>query len=101
MDNVFIERLWPSMKCDDINLKGYADGRETRTGIGIWMASYNDFRPHQPPGNESRWRSGPTASSASSAPQAAADRRDALLQEVDSRQRDFIRQIAESRARIV
>jgi hypothetical protein len=32
---------------------------------------------------------------------AAADRRDALLQEVDDRQRDFIRQIAESLARIV
>ena len=32
---------------------------------------------------------------------AAADRRDSLLQEVDNRQRDFIRQIAESLARIV
>ena len=39
--------------------------------------------------------------SGDSSVQAAADRRDALLQEVDDRQRDFIRQIAESLARIV
>jgi hypothetical protein len=36
-----------------------------------------------------------------SSAQAAADRRDALLQEIDDRQRDFIGQIAESLARIV
>jgi len=41
MDNVFIERLWRSLKYEDIYLKGYADGREARTGIGLWMAFYN------------------------------------------------------------
>ena len=33
MDNVFIERLWRSLKYEDIYLKGYADGREARAGI--------------------------------------------------------------------
>jgi putative transposase len=47
MDNVFIERLWRSLKYEDIYLKGYADGREARTGIGLWLAFYNGHRPHQ------------------------------------------------------
>ena len=33
MDNVFIERLWRSLKHEDIYLKGYADGRDARAGI--------------------------------------------------------------------
>ena len=33
MDNVFIERLWRSLKHEDIYLKGYADGAEARAGI--------------------------------------------------------------------
>jgi putative transposase len=41
MDNVFIERLWRSLKYEDVYLKGYADGREARTGIGAWIAFYN------------------------------------------------------------
>jgi putative transposase len=51
MDNVFIERLWRSLKCEDIYLKGYADVREARAGIGLWMAFYNGRRPHQALGN--------------------------------------------------
>lgn len=47
MDNVFIERLWRSLKHEDIYLKGYADGRETHAGIAAWFAFYNDRRPHQ------------------------------------------------------
>jgi putative transposase len=34
MDNVFIERLWRSLKHEDVYLKGHADGLEARTGIG-------------------------------------------------------------------
>ena len=41
MDNVFIERLWRSLKYEDIYLKGYADGREAKAGIASWMAFYN------------------------------------------------------------
>ena len=47
MDNVFIERLWRSLKHEDVYLKGYADGREARTGIGDWIAFYNETRLHQ------------------------------------------------------
>ena len=47
MDNVFIERLWRSLKYEDIYLKGYADGREAARGIAEWIAFYNDRRPHQ------------------------------------------------------
>jgi putative transposase len=47
MDNVFIERLWRSLKYEDIYLKGYADGREARAGIADWMTFYNELRPHQ------------------------------------------------------
>jgi putative transposase len=47
MDNVFIERLWRSLKHEDVYLKGYVDGRETRLGIAAWFAFYNTRRPHQ------------------------------------------------------
>jgi len=61
MDNVFIERLWRSLKYEDIYLKGYADGREARNGIGAWLAFYNTHRPHQALGNRTPmavWRDG-------------------------------------------
>src|SRR6267154_2802802 len=47
MDNVFIERLWRSLKYEDIYLKGYADGHEARHGIADWVTFYNHRRPHQ------------------------------------------------------
>ena len=47
MDNVFIERLWRSLKYEDVYLKSYADGREAARGIAEWIAFYNDRRPHQ------------------------------------------------------
>ena len=47
MDNVFIERLWRSLKYEDVYLKSYADGREAARGIAEWVAFYNDRRPHQ------------------------------------------------------
>ena len=51
MDNVFIERLWRSLKYEDIYLKGYADGHAAHTGIAAWMDFYNHQRPHQALGN--------------------------------------------------
>lgn len=48
MDNIFIERLWRSIKYEEVHLKAYADGREARDGIGSWMSFYNHRRPHQP-----------------------------------------------------
>ena len=37
MDNVFIERLWRSLKYEDIYLKGYSDGHEAKAGIARWI----------------------------------------------------------------
>jgi hypothetical protein len=37
MDNVFIERVWRSMKYEDVYLKGHTDGREAKAGIGDWI----------------------------------------------------------------
>jgi putative transposase len=47
MDNIFIERLWRSLKYEDIYLRAYATGSEARLGIGRWMSAYNAIRPHQ------------------------------------------------------
>ena len=61
MDNVFIERLWRSLKYEDIYLKGYADGRDARSGIGAWFEFYNNHRPHQALENRTPmavWRAG-------------------------------------------
>ncbi len=46
LDNVFIERLWRSLKYEEVYLKGYADGREARAGIGAWIAFYNHASEH-------------------------------------------------------
>ena len=46
-DNVFIERLWRSLKYEDVYLKGYADGRDVAHGIAEWVAFYNERHPHQ------------------------------------------------------
>ena len=61
MDNIFIERLWRSIKYEEIHLKAYADGREARAGIGDWMNFYNHRRPHQTHANQTPmavWRAG-------------------------------------------
>ena len=41
MDNIFIERLWRSIKYEEVHLKAYADGCEARSGISSWMNFYN------------------------------------------------------------
>ena len=61
MDNIFIERLWRSIKYEEVHLKAYADGREARIGIGRWMDFYNHRRPHQALSNQrpmNVWRDG-------------------------------------------
>jgi len=61
MDNVFVERLWRSLKHEDIYLKGYADGREAKAGIGAYFAFYNERRLHQALGYRAPmaiWRDG-------------------------------------------
>ena len=47
MDNVFVERLWRSIKYEEVYLKAYQNGSEARRGIGAYLAFYNQERPHQ------------------------------------------------------
>ena len=47
MDNIFTERLWRSLKYQEVYLKEYNSPREARIGIGNYFNLYNTFRPHQ------------------------------------------------------
>ena len=47
LDNIFIERLWRSLKYEEVFLKAYASVQEARAGIGSWFILYNDIRLHQ------------------------------------------------------
>jgi putative transposase len=46
MDNVFIERLWRSLKYECVFLNVFEIGREALAGIGRWIVYYNTSRPH-------------------------------------------------------
>ena len=46
MDNVFIERLWRSLKYECVFLNAFETGSEARSGIGRWIGYYNRRRPH-------------------------------------------------------
>ena len=45
-DNVFIERLWKSVKYEEVYLRAYESVSEARTGIGRYFEFYNAIRPH-------------------------------------------------------
>jgi putative transposase len=47
LDNIFIERLWRSLKYEEVFIKGYGSVAEARLGIGGWLRFYNVERPHQ------------------------------------------------------
>jgi putative transposase len=47
LDNIFIERLWRSLKYEEVYLHDYAQVSEARTGIACWFQFYNHERPHQ------------------------------------------------------
>jgi putative transposase len=47
IDNRFIERLWRSVKYEDIYLQDYGDGLSAGRGLDRWFDSYNQERPHQ------------------------------------------------------
>src|SRR5665647_2358215 len=47
LDNIFIERLWRSVKYEDIYPKGYTSLKEARKGLSHYFAFYNHERPHQ------------------------------------------------------
>jgi putative transposase len=47
VDNRFIERLWRSLKYEDIYLRDYEHGETLTRGVGRWLRHYNNQRPHQ------------------------------------------------------
>ena len=46
MDNVFIERLWRSLKYECVYLHAFETGSELRAGLSKWIGYYNGGRPH-------------------------------------------------------
>ena len=46
-DNVFVERLWRSLKYEEVYLHAYDDVPQARRGIGDYFGFFNDERPHQ------------------------------------------------------
>lgn len=47
LDNVFVERVWRSLKYEEVYLKDYDDPKQARAGIGRYFDFYNGERPHQ------------------------------------------------------
>ena len=47
LDNIFVERLWRSVKYEEVYLKAYENVGEAKAGIGAYLDFYNDERPHQ------------------------------------------------------
>ncbi len=46
LDNIFIERLWRSLKYDCVYLHAWETGSQARAGVGRWITFYNRLRPH-------------------------------------------------------
>lgn len=47
VDNIFTERLWRSVKYEEVYLTEYDSPRAARTGISRYLSFYNESRPHQ------------------------------------------------------
>jgi putative transposase len=47
MDNIFVERLWRSLKYEEVYLKEYASVRDAEDGIRRYFRFYNEERQHQ------------------------------------------------------
>ena len=46
-DNIFVERLWRTVKYEEVYLKAYSNGREAKVGLDAYFHFYNGQRPHQ------------------------------------------------------
>ena len=46
-DNIFVERLWRTVKYEEVYLKDYQDFAQARSGLGRYFRFYNHERPHQ------------------------------------------------------
>ena len=62
MDNVFIERLWRSLKYEAVYLQEMPDGFAARAVIGDWLAFYNRTRPHSALAGRTPWEMLPAGS---------------------------------------
>ena len=47
LDNIFVERLWRTVKYEEVYLHDYASPREARQGLSAYVMFYNQERPHQ------------------------------------------------------
>ena len=47
LDNIFTERLWRTVKYEEVYLKEYASPRDARLGLTAYLTFYNHERPHQ------------------------------------------------------
>jgi putative transposase len=47
LDNVFVERLWRTVKYEEVYLKDYETPREAMQGLGMFFVRYNEWRQHQ------------------------------------------------------
>ncbi len=47
LDNIFVERLWRTVKYEEVYLRDYASPREARQGLSAYFLFYNEVRPHQ------------------------------------------------------
>jgi putative transposase len=70
-DNIFVERLWRSLKYEEVYLNAYGSVAEAKLAIGSWLGFYNEERQHQSLGYrtprqayeaECRWICGRSAS---------------------------------------
>jgi len=52
LDNIFVERLWRSVKYEEVYLKDYQDVRVAKDGLRTYFQFYNAERPHQSLGDE-------------------------------------------------
>lgn len=70
IDNRFIERLWRSVKQEDIYLRDYASGLDAHRGLARWFTDYNQVRPHQALDNATpaEWYHSPESFGAKPAP---------------------------------
>ncbi len=46
-DNIFTERLWRSVKYEEVYLNDYRTPRDARQGLAGYLTCYNTVRPHQ------------------------------------------------------
>jgi putative transposase len=55
LDNVFVERLWRSVKYEEVYLKDYEEVADCRNGLGSYFPFYNHERPHQHLASRTPW----------------------------------------------